>query len=53
MGRPIVLVRHSGDALADGLTKGAVDREALVLVCEKGVWCVTGQAPESKRLLDK
>ena len=39
--------------LADGLTKGAVDREALVLVCERGLWHVTGQAPESKRLLDK
>ena len=39
--------------LADGLTKGAVDREALVLVCEKGLWRVTGAAPESKRLLDK
>ena len=24
--------------LADGLTKGAVDREALVLVCERGLW---------------
>ena len=39
--------------LADGLTKGAVDREALVLVCERGLWRVTGQAPEFKRLLDK
>ena len=39
--------------LADGLTKGAVDREALVLVCEQGLWRFTGQAPESKRLLDK
>ena len=39
--------------LADGLTKGAVDREALVLVCERGLWRVTGQAPEHKRLCDK
>ena len=39
--------------LADGLTKGAVDREAVVLVCEQGVWRVTGQSPESTRLLDK
>ena len=39
--------------LADGLTKGALDREALVLVCERGLWRVTGQAPEYKRLLDK
>ena len=39
--------------LADGLTKRAVDREARVLVCEQGLWRVTGQAPESKRLLDK
>ena len=37
--------------LADGLTKGAVDREALVLVCEQGLWRITGQAPEHKRLL--
>ena len=36
--------------LADGLTKGAVDREALVLVCERGLWRITGQAPEHKRL---
>ena len=39
--------------LADGLTKGAVDREALVLVCEQGLWRVTGQAPEYKSLCDK
>ena len=39
--------------LADGLTKGAVDREALVLVCEQGLWRVAGQAPEHKRLCER
>ena len=39
--------------LADGLTKGAVDREALVQVCEKGLWRVTVQEPLHKRLRDK
>ena len=36
--------------LADGLTNGAVDREALVQVCEKGFWRVLGQEPLHKRL---
>ena len=39
--------------LADGLTNGAVDREAIVLVCERGLWRVTGQVLEHKRLCDK
>ena len=38
--------------LADGTTKGSVDREALILVCQKGLWRVTGQAPQFKRLRD-
>ena len=36
--------------LADGLTKGSVDREALVAVCEQGVWQVVGDTPISKQL---
>ena len=36
--------------LADGLTKGAVDREALVRVCEQGLWLIEGDAPVCKRL---
>ena len=37
---------------ADGMTKGSVDREALVAVCQKGVWNVVGQAPQCKSLKD-
>ena len=36
--------------LADGLTKGSVDREALVSVCERGVWVIEGDAPVAKEL---
>ena len=36
--------------LADGLTKGSVDREALVAVCERGVWLIEGDTPVSKEL---
>ena len=36
--------------LADGLTKGAVDREALVKVCEQGAWQIFGDAPVFKEL---
>ena len=36
--------------LADGLTKGSVDREALVAVCERGVWVIEGDAPVAKEL---
>ena len=36
--------------LADGMTKGSADREALVAVCQEGVWNVVGQAPQCKSL---
>ena len=36
--------------LADGLTKGAVEREALVTVCEQGTWRLAGDAPQCKEL---
>ena len=39
--------------LPDGLTKGSVDREALVSVCEQGVWRIVGDTPVSKRLKDE
>ena len=38
--------------LADGMTKGSADREALVTVCQQGVWRITGQAPLCKSLRD-
>ena len=38
--------------LADGMTKGSIDREALIMVCLKGLWHVTGAAPQCKRLRD-
>ena len=36
--------------LADGMTKGSIEREALISVCEKGTWKVIGQCPIFKRL---
>ena len=39
---------HTLQMLADGLTTGCVDREALVASCEQGVWQVTGQARQFK-----
>mgnify|MGYP003328543848 CR=1 FL=1 len=36
--------------LADGMTKGSIDREALIAVCEKGPWTIVGDAPIFKRL---
>ena len=38
--------------LGDGMTKGSIDREALIAVCERGVWQITGQQPTFKRLRD-
>ena len=38
--------------LADGMTKGSIDREALIMVCQQGLWKVTGAAPQCKRLRD-
>ena len=38
--------------LADGMTKGSIDREALIKVCQKGLWHITGAAPQCKRLRD-
>ena len=38
--------------LADGMTKGSVDREALIRVCLDGIWKVVGQQPLSKQLRD-
>ena len=38
--------------LADGLTKGSVDREALVRVCEQGLWQIEGDKPICKQLKD-
>ena len=40
------------DMLADGMTKGSIDREALVRVCQHGLWSITGQTPVFKRLRD-
>ena len=38
--------------LADGMTKGSVDREAFIRVCLDGIWKVVGQQPLSKQLRD-
>ena len=36
--------------LADGMTKGSVEREALIRVCAEGIWKIVGQTPVSKQL---
>ena len=36
--------------LADGMTKGAVEREALIAVCESGIWKIIGLQPVCKQL---
>ena len=38
--------------LADGMTKGSIDREALILVCQQGLWIIVGAAPQCKILRD-
>ena len=38
--------------LADGMTKGSIDRDARITVCEKGQWKIAGQDPTYKRLRD-
>ena len=37
--------------LADGLTKGSVPRQALIAVCSRGVWKITGKEPLSHSLV--
>ena len=36
--------------LADGMTKGSVEREALIKVCEYGSWQIVGLQPVYKQL---
>ena len=36
--------------LADGMTKGSVEREALIKVCEQGSWQIVGLQPVYKQL---
>ena len=36
--------------LADGMTKGSVEREALIAVCQLGVWKIVGLQPVFKQL---
>jgi len=38
------------DMLPDGLTKGSIDREALIAVCEQGEWRICHAEPVSSRL---
>ena len=38
--------------LADGMTKGSIDCEALITVCQQGLWKVTGAARQCTRLRD-
>ena len=37
---------------ADRMTKGSIDREALIMVCQQGLWKATDAAPQCKRLRD-
>ena len=36
--------------LADGMTKGSVERETLIAVCEHGTWAIVGEAQVYKQL---
>ena len=36
--------------LADGMTKGSVEREALIAVCQLGIWKIVGLQPIFKQL---
>jgi len=36
--------------LADGMTNGSVEREALIKVCQLGIWQVVGMQPIFKQL---
>ena len=36
--------------LADGMTKGSVEREALIAVCQWGIWRIVGMQPVCKQL---
>ena len=36
--------------LADGMTKGSVEREALIKVCQSGTWQIVGLQPVYKQL---
>ena len=36
--------------LADGMTKGSVEREALIKVCQLGIWQIVGLQPVYKQL---
>ena len=37
--------------LADGMTKGSVEREALMRVCAEGIWNIVGQTPVWLKLM--
>ena len=34
------------DMLPDGLTKGSIDREPLIQVCQKGIWQIAHEEPK-------
>ena len=36
------------DMLADGTTKGAIDREPILKVCEQGIWSIKHATPVYK-----
>ena len=36
----------TNDMLPDGLTKGSVEREALIKCCHEGVWQIRNEQPE-------
>ena len=40
------------DMAADGMTKGSIDREALIMACQQGLWKIVGAAPQCKSLRD-
>ena len=40
------------DMLPDGMTKGSIDREPIIKVCEEGVWSIKHAAPKYKSFVD-
>ena len=36
------------DVLPDGMTKGSIDREPIIKVCEQGIWSIRHASPISQ-----
>ena len=36
------------DMLPDGMTKGSIDRETIIKVCENGIWSIRSACPKHR-----